>query len=75
MKIVINHIIISAEVVEDSGKKRPVNLIFKKEDLEHIPGLVQEMFSDAKRYLFHNADNTTPNQHPLPSQGRAGERS
>lgn len=54
MKIVVNHIIVSAEIADDQGIVNPVSLIFKKEDLTKAPGLIQEMFSNARRYLFHN---------------------
>ena len=74
MTVTVNHIVISGEVSDDQGTVKPVHLIFKKEDLAKAPGLIQDVFSLAMRYIYHQS-NPPPDQHSLPSQGRDRERS
>ena len=84
MKIVVNHIIISAEISGATNPDgsicpmRPISLIFKQADLSSskTPGIIHDIFSLAKRHVFYSlAPPPSPDQHSLPSQGRGGERS
>lgn len=75
MKIQIHSITIKATILPDDWDSSqelpdPSERTFKHEDLSKLPGIITDIFSLAKRYLFHNADN-----HTLSSQERDGVRS
>ena len=72
LKIVVNHIIVSAEIADDQGIVNPVSLIFKKEDLTKAPVLIQEMFSNARRYLFHNPPSPHRGEYQPAAGAKAG---
>lgn len=60
MTVTVNHIVISGEVSDDQGTVKPVHLIFKKEDLAKAPGLIQDIFSLATRYIYHQSNHPSP---------------
>jgi hypothetical protein len=77
MSIIIHHILISAEIV-DEQKRTPVQIAFTLEEATNpkAPGSVHEMFKWAKFYIRHSIVDRLPAAEaqaaiipPLPSRG------
>lgn len=73
MKISIHSITIRATIVDEDNLFNPKD--FQRTftpDEQGLPGLITDMFSNAKRFLFHNVQQKLPS--PPSRQQSIGER-
>ena len=77
MNIEMHSVTIRATIVpDDADNTEQFQKTFTQEDLAKAPGIITDIFSMAKRYIFMNTNNTPSTNAPSPHvDGRAGEGS